>query len=109
MTASKPQPILLLSDSRGVYIPRDFAREVKRECVSGLAPDVLPILEAGPDHECYWDAWTIAESNARVTDPTTGVVYTVHHDGDCWLIPAGMEWSEETEFYTWPGEGSDNG
>ena len=31
--------ILLLSDARGQYIPRDFAREVKRECVTGVTEE----------------------------------------------------------------------
>lgn len=102
MNASKPQPLLYLSDARGVYIPRDFATETRRDCISGLSDDVLPILAAGPDHECYWDAWTVAENNAHVTDPKTGIVYTIHHDGDCWLIPVGMEWDDANEFFYWP-------
>jgi hypothetical protein len=101
MIASKPDPILYLSDARGVYIPRDFALGTRRECITGLSNDVLPILEAGPEHELYWDAWTCAETNARVTDPQTGVVYSLWQDGDLWLIPDGMEWCEETQGFAW--------
>lgn len=102
MSTHKPEPILYLSDARGIYIPRDFATDTRRDCITGLADDVLPILEAGPEHEWYWDAWTDVENNARVTDPTTGTVYTVFQDGDCWLIPVGMEWDDAAEFFYWP-------
>lgn len=101
----KPEPILFLSDARGVYIPRDFANEVKRECVANVSDDIWPVLEAGPDHEWYWDAWTIVESNAVVTDPATDIKYRVYQDGDCWLLPEGMTVNDAGEF-TWD---DDNG
>lgn len=101
MTA-KPDTILLLSDARGIYIPRDFANEVKPECLSGVTEEDIATLKAGPDHEWYWEAWQSVCDSARVTDPTTGTVYTVYQDGDCWLIPEGMEWDERNECYAWP-------
>lgn len=109
MTTRKPQPQLYLSDARGAYIPRDFARETKRDCIANVSPDTFAALESGPDSEFYWDAWTIAESNAIVTDPMSGVQYRLHHDGDLWLIPVGMEWADASGFFAWPGsEGADN-
>jgi hypothetical protein len=27
---------------------------------------------------------------------------TLHQDGDLWLIPVGMEWSDEQDAYVWP-------
>ena len=101
MTA-KPEPMLYLSDARGVYIPRDFALETKRECINGARQSDLDILAAGPAHEYYWDAWTDIESNCTVTDPATGIEYRIYQDGDCWLVPVGMEWDEENEFFLWP-------
>lgn len=103
---SKPDLILFLSDSRGIYIPRDFANEVKRNCVSGVDPSTWEILEAGPDHEWYWESWDEVLRDAIVTDFTTGVRYTVHQDGDCWLVPQGMEWNEAADCYQWPQEDS---
>jgi hypothetical protein len=82
--------ILLLSDARGQYIPRDFAREVKRECVTGVTEEDWAILEE-PDHEWYWEAWNDVEQNAVVTDPTSGIEYIVYQNGDCWLVPVGVE------------------
>lgn len=85
------EPILFLDDHRGRYIPRDFAQEVKRDAVSGVEADAWAILEAGPDHELYWDVWMEVTDNAKVTDPATGIVYTLWQDGPLWLVPEGYD------------------
>ena len=59
------------------------------------------IVEAGPDHEYYWDTWDTVLANAQVTDEN-GVQYTLDQDGDLRLVPVGMEWSEENECWQWP-------
>jgi hypothetical protein len=102
---NKPEPVLWLSDARGVYIPRDFC-DINRSRVTGLEPDDWTILEAGPDgpdNEMYWDVWCGVCDNAVVTD-TNGVRYRLHQDGDLWLVPEGMEWSEEKDWFVWPEE-----
>ncbi len=33
---NKPEPMLYLSERRGVYIPRDFATDTRRDCISGV-------------------------------------------------------------------------
>ena len=99
----KPEPILFLSDARGVYIPRDFANEVRCDCLSGVDDATLDILRAGPDHEWYWEAWQDVENNATITDPTTGIAYHVYQNGDCWLLPEGMTVNDTGEF-TWDNE-----
>lgn len=81
--------LLLLSDSRGIYIPRDFVREVKPECVTGMSAWARETLESGPDAEGYWDAWHDVLDNVIVTDHVNGGSYTVYQDGDCWLVPVG--------------------
>ena len=86
---------LFLSDARGVYIPRDFAQSIKRECVTGISEKDYAILEAGPDYEWYWNVWDDVLNNAVVTDPTSGTVYTVYQDGDCWLIEQGAALNSE--------------
>jgi hypothetical protein len=100
----KPEPQLFLSDARGVYIPRDFATSVKRDCVSGVSEEDWATLEAGPDNEWYWEAWTDVLDQAVLTDPVSGVKYTVYQDGDCWLIPEGMVWNDQNEFFAWEEE-----
>lgn len=102
---SKPDMILWLSDARGVYIPRDFAQSFanRAKSVSGVSDDNWEILEAGPEHEWYWEAWSEVEQSAIITDDE-GNKYTIWQNGDCWLVPDGMEWDEQNETYKWPEE-----
>ena len=104
----KPEPLLWLSDARGIYIPRDFAQSfaARDKDVSGVSAEDWAILEAGPDHEFYWDTWSDVCDKCKVRDDKNNVTYHVHQDGDCWLIPDGMEWSEETDGYVWPDDES---
>lgn len=112
---SKPKMMLWLSDSRGVYIPRDFAKSFadRAKSVSGVSEEDWNCLEAGPDggdtpfawdgNESYWDVWASVCDNAIVTDEH-GVKYRVYQDGDCWLIPDGMVWDDETDSFRWEDE-----
>lgn len=90
-----PESAILFSDSaRGVYIPQHFAESVKRECVSGVDSADLDTLANGPDScEFYWDIWHDVEQSAIVTDPDTGIAYTLYQDGDLWLVPG--DWTPE--------------
>ena len=85
---------LYLSDARGIYIPRDFALSIKRECVANVRAEDWEILATGPDHEFYWDTWSDVERDAIITNPVTGVVFCLYQDGDLWLAPKDAEWSE---------------
>ncbi len=78
---------LLFDGNRGVYIPQNFAEEIKRDCVSHVSAEQWTVLEGGPDQECYWDVWDEVENNAVITDPVTKVNYILYQDGDVWLIP----------------------
>ena len=100
----KPEIQLYLSDARGVYLPRDFADDTIRNCVEGVSNEDWQTLKDGPDGEWYWEAWISVCDNAVLTDPITNVEYRVEQDGDCWLIPVGMEWNEEEDCYDWPSE-----
>jgi hypothetical protein len=73
------------SDSRGIYIPQYFARTIVREKISGVSEEDYDVLESGPTHADYWEAWHCVISNATVMGG--GVQYTLHQDGDLWLIP----------------------
>lgn len=85
------EPVLFLDDHRGNYIPRDFANEVRRDCVEGVEAETWGILEAGPDHDWYWDVWHDVEREAIVIDPHTKQRFTLYHDGNLWLVPEGYE------------------
>jgi hypothetical protein len=86
--------ILLLSDARGVYIPRDFTSFIDFTRVRNVTPDDYAILAIGPDHREYWEAWCTILDNAIVTD-TDGNEYYLHQDGDLWAIPIDVNLSEE--------------
>lgn len=101
--AEKPDMLLWLSDARGIYIPRDFAQSFadRDTSVSGVDAETWATLEQGPDAESYWDTWLEVCEHAVVTDEN-GVKFTLWQEGDLWLVPEGMEWSDENETYQWP-------
>ncbi len=100
---SKPDQLLWLSDSRGVYIPRDFALSfTDRSDVSGVTAEQWEILEDS-HHTEYWETWDEVLDDAIVTDEK-GVQYRLYQQGDLWLIPIGMEWDEETDDFVWRKE-----
>jgi hypothetical protein len=90
--------ILFLSDARGIHIPQNFAECMKRHCVTGVSTEDWDVLINGPDIESYWDVWSNVCDNAVITAPDTGVKYTIHQDGDCWLVEEGAEFDESSDF-----------
>ena len=98
---TKPDILLWLDGARGQYIPRDFACSFndRTKHVTGVSDHDWKVLEAGPDHGWYWSAWDDVCTNARVT--MHGIVYTVYQDMDCWLVPCGMVWDYQQEFFVW--------
>jgi hypothetical protein len=109
MTTNKPEPMLWLSDARGVYIPRDFANSFADRLISvqGVDEENWKILEAGPDHELYWDAWDEVCRDATIIDDV-GNKFSIHQDGDYWLIPDGMTWSDKADSFVWPDDEDSN-
>ncbi len=110
---AKPDMLLWLNDSRGVYIPRDFAKSFaeRDKHVQGVDAEQWAILEQGPEscsNESYWDVWTEVLDSATVTD-NNGVKFTLHQDGDLWLIPEGMEWNDDTESFDYPEDRATEG
>ncbi len=80
---------LLLSDARGIYIPRD-AMDLERLRKSGE-----PICEADkailkdPQNEYYWDVWQEILDNAYLMDDK-GIKWTLYQDGDLFAIREDM-------------------
>jgi hypothetical protein len=104
---TKPEPICILDDARGIYIPQGFAQMWRAgtspQYVTGVSDDKWAILEAGPGHEHYWETWDDVGKDAVVTD-SKGIKYRLYQDGDCWLIPEGMKWSDKADWFIWPDE-----
>lgn len=110
MTDKRQADMLLwLSDARGIYIPRDFANSFanRDRDVSGVSAEDWAVLEAGPDHEFYWDVWNSVCDDARITDSKAGITYFVYQEGDCWLVPEGSEWDEKLGTFVVPNTDTD--
>ena len=73
---------LLLSDVRGVYIPRDFAEGFDLKAWH-IDFDVSALSD--PEGEFYWDTWERVVSSAFLLD-AEGNCFTLHQDGDLWAI-----------------------
>lgn len=92
MTQKKLEAVtLILSDARGIYIPRDFVCDDNNEIATGHcaawgltdANKEQWSAAANPDDERYWEAWDWILNNAQYKDED-GNVYTLHQDGDLW-------------------------
>ena len=83
---TRRNPFELLVDSRhGQYVPQVFAETVRRELFGEtISAEDWAILEAGPEHESYWDCWHDVLSSAETDD---GV--SLWQDGDLWAV----DWS----------------
>ena len=99
----KPKPILYLTDANGIYIPKLFAESIHKHLVTGVKDEDWTILKTNPNHEFYWEVWQEVCDNAEIQDGPNGVVYTIYQDGDCWLIPKGMECDDVGRWF-WPEE-----
>lgn len=81
-------PELLLSDARGIYIPRDFT--------TNFDLNVWHIdnkfKELDPDNEFYWDDWQEILDNAFAFE--RGVKWYLYQDGDLFAIPEDFDLDE---------------
>lgn len=85
--------ILILSDARGIYIPRDFITNEFGEidashCAAwGLTEEDKEWWQdaSNPENEYYWDAWDWILDNAEFVDEE-GDKYQLWQDGDLWAI-----------------------
>jgi hypothetical protein len=90
--------VLLISDQWGIYIPQRFAElefESPLDIVSNA--DEFAILEDGPDHEWYWEAWETVLRTCIMRD-RDGLDYYLYQDGDLWAIPVGGPFPVGTEW-----------
>lgn len=94
---------LLLSDNRGVNIPRDFAEfnhntgPIRLFNIDEDDADLV-ILRSGPDHEHYWDAWDSVLGRAKYTD-SKGNDWYLSQDGDLWMYCEALMTDEEYEAF----------
>lgn len=82
---------LILSDARGIYIPRDFLTDNNNEIDEehrkawGLTKEneELWINCIDPENEFYWESWNWILDNAKFIDEN-GNVFELWQDGDLW-------------------------
>lgn len=93
---------LLVDAAHGVYVPQVFAGVIDRDIVHGVEPEDWAVLEAGPEHELYWDTWAGVLDYAQLTPDDDGSVWRLFQDGDVWaycvdlMTPMEREnWAEE--------------
>jgi hypothetical protein len=102
----RPEPTCFLSDARGIYLPQAFANSwdtaQREQFVTGISDEDWAILEAGPDHSEYWDAWQEVCDNATVADLNGNRFFLDQTDGGLFLIPVGMTYDDEADGWRWP-------
>lgn len=98
----KDNVILLLSDARGVYIPRDFVRDFNfgEDGWQGVSTEAQDNL-IDPYEQDYWEWWDSVLSNAYFVDKTDGKVYHLHQDGDLWAVCFEQMSDEEKLSFDW--------
>ena len=74
---------LLLSDARGVYIPRDFCQNFDLD--KWHVDNKYIHLLSSPDNEFYWDYWDELLSKAYCIDDSNNK-WELYQDGDLWAI-----------------------
>ena len=88
---------LLLSDSRGIYIPRDFINQFRgwKGYGKGKYPEYKSIL-SDPENEDYWDAWDTLLN--KLTKIIEGCKYSLFQDGDLFAVNLDLigKWEELT-------------
>jgi len=68
----------LLSDARGIYIPRDFFQGFDLEKWNLKGEDLTALND--PENENYWDVWDHVLNKAYFE--IDGKKYHLYHDGD---------------------------
>ena len=83
---------LLLTDARGIYIPRDFTDLTEfHDSVTEGDREIL----ADPEHEYYWEVWENVLNTAYAV--INGVRWTIYQEGDLWAVRDDMtdnDWEE---------------
>lgn len=87
---------LIVDCHYGRYCPQTWAERVNRIFVSGVSKGDYAILEAGPDHEWYYETWESVCDNALITIPegsSESGTWEVHQSehGDVWHVPVPPE------------------
>lgn len=92
------EPMLLIDESHGIYIPAIFIKNFNPETgnwnydYESYKKDL-----SSPENEFYWETWQDLLDNAKFTDQDN-VTYYLYEAGDIWLVPEGYDNKEFFEF-----------
>lgn len=86
MNAAFEHAKLIADELHGINIPKYFAQQIDHVKIKGVESDTLSILESGPDHVEYWEAWDDVLCNGWCKDES-GMVWRFYQEGDLWMIP----------------------
>jgi len=92
---------LLLSDARGIYIPKIFLESFLSFKTWGLLKSDFKALR-NPNNGGYWDAWNTCLNNAKHTDKD-GNTWHLWQDGDLWAICLELMTDEEKQNFGFEG------
>jgi len=84
---------ILLSDARGIYIPRDFFQDFDLEKWHLKDEDLTALND--PENENYWDVWDHVLNKAYFE--IDGKKYHLYHDGDLLAVAYDHLTDEEKE------------
>jgi hypothetical protein len=102
MKNSLPAVALLLSDARGIYIPRVFVQNFDLSKWEGITPENIAEC-SDPDNTSYWSAWEEILQDATFTE--NGNVWRLSQDGDLWALCAELMTNEEKENFGFDVDG----
>lgn len=88
---------LLFDEASGIYIPKRWLNECTMRTTSWRGFNMKYVMRYlnNPGHEFYWDCWNEVLNNAYAI--MDGTKYTLHHDGDLWIVSEHMteeQWEE---------------
>ena len=89
------EPVLVLSDSHGIYIPQMWCSDLDQDQAEKLGLNWRDVKQCqdGPDAEFYWEAWDCILSACEVTDDH-GITWRLYQDGDLWEVADGYQWPD---------------
>ena len=88
---------MLLSDSRGIYIPNNFYTDFDLEKWHLAHLDLSDLDDV--ENESYWDTWEMVLNTAYFV--LDGKRYELHQDGDLWAVCYAEMTDEEKESFGW--------
>lgn len=76
--------ILLISDSAGIYVPRNFYENFDLPTWGINSSDYMPLSH--PDNDDYWETWDDCVDTANHTDDD-GINWTLYmHEGSLFAV-----------------------